>query len=70
MSAGAPKAKGHTRCPQCGNASVRAYRPFCSKRCRDLDLAKWLDGAYAIPIVEEDGAENDGGGLSPPDRDR
>jgi hypothetical protein len=38
---------------------VRAYRPFCSKRCRDLDLARWLDGSYAVPVVEEDGAEDE-----------
>ena len=47
------------RCPQCGTAAVRAYRPFCSKRCRDLDLARWLDGSYAVPVVEEDGAEDE-----------
>jgi endogenous inhibitor of DNA gyrase (YacG/DUF329 family) len=29
-----------------------AYRPFCSKRCADIDLQKWLTGAYAIPAVE------------------
>jgi hypothetical protein len=38
---------------------VRAYRPFCSKRCRDIDLAQWLDGSYAVPVVEEDGAEDE-----------
>jgi hypothetical protein len=38
---------------------VRAYRPFCSKRCRDLDLARWLDGSYAVPVAEEDGAEDE-----------
>jgi hypothetical protein len=38
---------------------VASHRPFCSKRCRDLDLARWLDGRYAIPVVEEDGAEDD-----------
>jgi hypothetical protein len=47
---------------------VRAYRPFCSRRCRDLDLARWLDGSYAVPVVEEDGAEDDD--LMPPDRSR
>jgi endogenous inhibitor of DNA gyrase (YacG/DUF329 family) len=47
------------RCPQCGAPSDRRTRPFCSRRCRDIDLARWLDGAYAIPVVEEDGAEDD-----------
>ena len=29
--------------------AVEAYKPFCSKRCADVDLAKWLTGSYAIP---------------------
>jgi endogenous inhibitor of DNA gyrase (YacG/DUF329 family) len=31
-----------------------AYRPFCSRRCADLDLQRWLSGAYAIPAVEDE----------------
>jgi endogenous inhibitor of DNA gyrase (YacG/DUF329 family) len=31
---------------------VAEYRPFCSKRCADVDLARWLTGAYAIPADE------------------
>lgn len=38
-----------------------AYRPFCSARCRDVDLARWLGGGYAIPggqaAADEDGEE-------------
>jgi endogenous inhibitor of DNA gyrase (YacG/DUF329 family) len=34
------------------------YRPFCSARCRDLDLGKWLDGSYAVPAVEDDDDED------------
>jgi endogenous inhibitor of DNA gyrase (YacG/DUF329 family) len=48
-------------CPICGKDSVRAYYPFCSKRCADLDLNRWLSGAYAIPAVEEDEPGGDGG---------
>jgi len=36
------------------------FKPFCSKRCADVDLNRWLKGAYAIPAVEdpdEDGSE-------------
>lgn len=33
------------------------YRPFCSARCRDIDLGRWLDGAYAVPAVEIDDDE-------------
>lgn len=36
-------------CPICGKPSVPQYRPFCSKRCADVDLAKWLRGDYVIP---------------------
>jgi uncharacterized protein len=36
-------------CPICGKPTVPAYRPFCSKRCADVDLARWLRGDYAIP---------------------
>lgn len=50
-----------TPCPICGEPSTRATRPFCSSRCRQVDLHRWLTGAYAIPVVEEDGAEDDEG---------
>ena len=43
-----------TSCPLCKKAAVKAYHPFCSKRCSDLDLGKWLGGHYAIPASEED----------------
>lgn len=37
-------------CPICETReSVAEYRPFCSKRCADVDLSRWLKGAYAIP---------------------
>jgi endogenous inhibitor of DNA gyrase (YacG/DUF329 family) len=36
-------------CPICGKDTVEAYRPFCSKRCADVDLGRWLKGGYAIP---------------------
>lgn len=44
-------------CPICHRPTVEAYRPFCSKRCADLDLAHWLSGGYAIPSVESDAEE-------------
>jgi endogenous inhibitor of DNA gyrase (YacG/DUF329 family) len=40
------------RCAVCGKAQVARFRPFCSKRCADVDLAKWLRGGYAIPAQE------------------
>jgi len=45
-------------CPICSLPSVTAYRPFCSRRCADLDLGKWLTGAYAIPASDEEGQES------------
>ena len=36
-------------CPECGDTTAQRYRPFCSKRCADVDLSRWLRGAYAIP---------------------
>ena len=52
MSARADKAaasKAVSRCPICGQAAVRAHRPFCSKRCAEVDLGRWLKGQYAVP---------------------
>ena len=47
-------------CPRCGQVpqalsgeAAKAY-PFCSLRCADLDLGKWFDGTYTVPVVEED----------------
>jgi endogenous inhibitor of DNA gyrase (YacG/DUF329 family) len=34
---------------------IERFRPFCSKRCADIDLGRWLKGSYAIPAVEGDG---------------
>jgi uncharacterized protein len=42
-------AKSAGRCPICKEPTAAAYRPFCSARCRDVDLARWLSGSYAIP---------------------
>jgi endogenous inhibitor of DNA gyrase (YacG/DUF329 family) len=44
-------------CPICRKPSDSKSRPFCSKRCADLDLARWLNGTYAVP--SEDPADID-----------
>lgn len=47
-------------CPICGKPAAEKFRPFCSKRCADVDLHRWLSGGYAIPVTEdsdEDGAD-------------
>lgn len=42
-------------CPECGKPSTREFYPFCSKRCKDVDLNRWLSGAYVIPArADED----------------
>jgi endogenous inhibitor of DNA gyrase (YacG/DUF329 family) len=41
-------------CPICGKPAEQKTRPFCSRRCADVDLHRWLTGAYAVPAVESD----------------
>lgn len=48
-------------CPICSKMSVERYRPFCSKRCADVDLQRWFTGSYAVPVVEEDRSPDDDG---------
>ena len=42
------------RCPICGKPTDQAFRPFCSKRCADIDLNRWLSGVYAVPVKEDE----------------
>ena len=42
------------KCPTCGRPAEADTKPFCSNRCRDVDLQRWLRGAYAIPAAEAD----------------
>lgn len=44
------------KCPTCGKSQDAVYRPFCSRRCADVDLQRWLTGAYAIPVEEDERA--------------
>ena len=53
------KRKG-ARCPNCGKAAVEEYRPFCSKRCADVDLGRWLNEDYRVPTDEVPGLDADG----------
>ena len=43
-------------CPICKKPALAEYRPFCSKRCADVDLQRWLSNRYAIPAAEQDEA--------------
>jgi endogenous inhibitor of DNA gyrase (YacG/DUF329 family) len=45
-------------CPICGRMSVAAFHPFCSKRCADIDLGRWLKEGYRVPTDEAPGEED------------
>jgi uncharacterized protein len=45
------------RCPICGKPASEKTRPFCSSRCRDVDLHRWLSGRYVVPGSENDEEE-------------
>jgi uncharacterized protein len=44
-----PKARA---CPICGKPAGPRFRPFCSARCKTIDLGRWLGGNYAVPSEE------------------
>ena len=46
-------------CPICGKPQSEATRPFCSSRCRDVDLNRWLSGRYIIPGRENEGEDEE-----------
>ncbi len=60
MTEDAPNAPKPGRpCPICKQPATPEYRPFCSRRCEDVDLGRWLKGAYAIPASETDEPDDD-----------
>ena len=48
-------------CPICGKPSSQQRHPFCSTRCADIDLNRWLSGSYVIPVKPEEGDAADDG---------
>ena len=54
-------------CPICGKPAVERLRPFCSERCADIDLGRWLKGGYVIPGEPVEEAEE--GRVQPRDRE-
>jgi endogenous inhibitor of DNA gyrase (YacG/DUF329 family) len=44
-------------CPICAKSQVEAYKPFCSRRCADIDLGRWLNGGYAVPSDDPEDIE-------------
>jgi uncharacterized protein len=49
-----PAAEPPVKCPICGKPGHASFSPFCSRRCADIDLGRWLKGGYAIPGRPED----------------
>ena len=45
-------------CPICDKDTDQKYRPFCSKRCADIDLGKWISGSYAVPSQDREDDED------------
>ncbi len=43
-----------SKCPICARPVEPSFRPFCSKRCADVDLQRWFSGAYAIPATDDE----------------
>ena len=55
-------------CPICGKPRVAEFKPFCSRRCANVDLNRWLTGSYAVPVVEDE--DEDGMQESPAPEDK
>ncbi|HEY2709872.1 MAG TPA: DNA gyrase inhibitor YacG [Caulobacteraceae bacterium] len=55
------------RCPTCGKPTDPGFRPFCSARCADVDLHRWLSDKYVVPASPHDESEESSG--SPDDLD-
>jgi hypothetical protein len=53
MTEDAPQPRGR-RCPICGKPTVEQFRPFCSRRCADVDLNRWLSDVYVVPVEDDE----------------
>jgi endogenous inhibitor of DNA gyrase (YacG/DUF329 family) len=52
-----------TTCPICQRHPADAkYKPFCSRRCADVDLGRWFTGGYAIPVRDDEPTDDEGMG--------
>ncbi len=58
-----PAVNAAARCALCGRPADPAYKPFCSKRCADVDLQRWLTGGYVIPGEEPGEGEDSPSGV-------
>jgi len=48
------------KCPVCGKLADAKYKPFCTKRCADIDLGRWLKEGYRVPTEEAPGEDDEG----------
>ncbi|MDA0224444.1 MAG: DNA gyrase inhibitor YacG [Rhodobacterales bacterium] len=55
-------------CPICSKPPSEKYRPFCSKRCADIDLGKWFNESYSVPSAEIEGDEEKAESVGNPSR--
>jgi endogenous inhibitor of DNA gyrase (YacG/DUF329 family) len=46
-------------CPICERPALAQFKPFCSPRCADVDLGRWLTGAYAIPVPPDEAGDDE-----------
>ncbi len=54
-------------CPECGRKvpwQNNRFRPFCSSRCKQIDLGRWLNEEYALPVMEPHGFDSESEGSS------
>jgi uncharacterized protein len=56
-------------CPICGRPAAQEYKPFCTSRCADVDLSRWLGGGYRIAIDDPD-TDPESDDIAPPGRPR
>ena len=56
-------------CPICGKPAVAAFKPFCSKRCADVDLNRWLTGSYVIPARDDEPVDDSSNAIPDYDED-
>jgi uncharacterized protein len=54
-----PLSAGRRRCPICGKPPVARHQPFCSQRCADIDLGRWLKESYRVPTDDQPEDEPD-----------
>lgn len=60
---------GERKCPICGRETVEEFKPFCSRRCADVDLNRWLSGSYVIPARDDEPVGEDDDSIPGHDED-